>query len=273
MNLRTLVGAVVLAVCLRAAPRPRASSNPAAPPQLPPLPDAAAISAPQIQRWFEAFTVIQAQEALESVRSAVRPVRHPAQSAAGVAAKAPAGAQPDHGRPAQAHQSARPAPTTRRQLADRLKALRDEDERGAAELRRRYEAVDETLDVRQQARFRIFEERMEQQKLELLMRARQNARNAARGRATVQSVQQVNLPRRRGCSCRFSIAAHVHLHLCDARRRGVCGASLRPGEVHEAGRDALSGKLLADPEERRRPRARGRRRARRRSPTPRSTRT
>jgi hypothetical protein len=62
-----------------------------------------------------------------------------------------------------------------------LNGLREADERGAAELKRAYEAVDETLDVRQQARFRVFEERMEQQKLELLMRARQNAR-ASRGR-------------------------------------------------------------------------------------------
>ena len=44
-----------------------------------------------------------------------------------------------------------------------------------------YEGVDESLEVRQQARFRIFEERMEQQKLELLTKARQNAR-AGRGR-------------------------------------------------------------------------------------------
>jgi hypothetical protein len=38
------------------------------------------------------------------------------------------------------------------------------------------------LDFRQQARFRLFEERMEQQKLELLTRARANARAAARDR-------------------------------------------------------------------------------------------
>jgi hypothetical protein len=66
-------------------------------------------------------------------------------------------------------------------LADRLKALHDEEDKAAADVRAAYAAVDETLDVRQQARFRLFEDRMEQQKLELLMRARQNAR-ATRGR-------------------------------------------------------------------------------------------
>ena len=67
-------------------------------------------------------------------------------------------------------------------IMDRLKALRDEDDRAAVDFRKAYEGVDETLDARQQARFRIFEDRMEQQKLELLMRARQNARAAARGK-------------------------------------------------------------------------------------------
>ena len=61
-------------------------------------------------------------------------------------------------------------------IVERLKSFREEEERSAGEIRKAYEAVDETLDPRQQARFRLFEERMEQQKLELLMRARQNAR-------------------------------------------------------------------------------------------------
>ena len=66
-------------------------------------------------------------------------------------------------------------------ITERLKALREEDDRASADLKRAYEGVDETLDIRQQARFRLFEEKMEQQKLELLTRARANAR-AARGR-------------------------------------------------------------------------------------------
>lgn len=64
-------------------------------------------------------------------------------------------------------------------IREKLTALRTEDERGAAELRKAMEGVDEVLDVRQQARFRLFEERLEQRKLELLLRARQNARTPA----------------------------------------------------------------------------------------------
>jgi len=60
-----------------------------------------------------------------------------------------------------------------------LKNLRDVDDRSAADLRHSYDAIDEVLDVPQQARFRIFEETIERRKLDLLMRARQGA--AGRG--------------------------------------------------------------------------------------------
>lgn len=57
-------------------------------------------------------------------------------------------------------------------IRDRLKALEDQDSKGAAELRTAYQGIDEVLDLKQRARFRIFEENMEQRKIELLMRAR-----------------------------------------------------------------------------------------------------
>lgn len=66
-------------------------------------------------------------------------------------------------------------------LRDRLKALRDEEERGAAELRQAQDGVDELLDVRQQAKFRLFEEQMDRKRLDLLMRARQNVRGRKGG--------------------------------------------------------------------------------------------
>ena len=60
-------------------------------------------------------------------------------------------------------------------IRERLKALRDHDDRSAAELRKSYDALDEILDARQQARFRVFELELERRKLDLLMRARQGA--------------------------------------------------------------------------------------------------
>lgn len=67
-------------------------------------------------------------------------------------------------------------------IRDRLKALRDLDEQAAVAIRREYDAVDEVLDVRQQARFRLFEERLERQKLDLLFRARDRAARPAQRR-------------------------------------------------------------------------------------------
>lgn len=61
-------------------------------------------------------------------------------------------------------------------IRERLKNLREHDDRSAAELKRAYDALDEVIDVPQQARFRIFEETIERRKLDLLMRARQGAR-------------------------------------------------------------------------------------------------
>ena len=60
-------------------------------------------------------------------------------------------------------------------LRERLKALREQDDRSAVEMRKAYDALDEVLDVRQQARFRVFEEAIERRKLDLLVRARERA--------------------------------------------------------------------------------------------------
>ena len=140
--------------------------------------DPSALSAAQIQRWFEAFTVLQAQDALSLSEGqygrfvtrfkALQDVRrkHQQQRARMLADLRK---MTDSG-----------APAEDTQIAERLKALKEHDDVGVRALRTAYDGVDETLDLRQQARFRIFEERMEQQKLEMLMRARQNARAAAR---------------------------------------------------------------------------------------------
>jgi hypothetical protein len=64
------------------------------------------------------------------------------------------------------------------QIKAALRQLQDIDERGNAEARKAEDALDQTLDVRQQARFRVFAEQMERRKLELVTRARQ----ANRGR-------------------------------------------------------------------------------------------
>ena len=63
-------------------------------------------------------------------------------------------------------------------LRSRLAELDAHDEQAFTERRDAYRAVDEVLDLRQRARFRAFEQQMERRKLELLMRARQPNRRA-----------------------------------------------------------------------------------------------
>jgi hypothetical protein len=58
-------------------------------------------------------------------------------------------------------------------IKQRLTELQELESRAAAELRQAYNAIDTVLDVRQQARFRIFEEQMERRRLDLVQRARQ----------------------------------------------------------------------------------------------------
>ena len=59
------------------------------------------------------------------------------------------------------------------QIKDRLKALQELEARSGAEVRKAYDGIDQVLDVGQQAKFRVFEEMMERRKLELVTRARQ----------------------------------------------------------------------------------------------------
>ena len=61
---------------------------------------------------------------------------------------------------------------------ERLQELQDLEGRAAAELRRAYDDLDQLLDVRRQARFRVFEQNMERRKLQLMLRARLSRRRA-----------------------------------------------------------------------------------------------
>jgi len=58
-------------------------------------------------------------------------------------------------------------------VRDQMKGMADDDERAQADARKANESIDQILDVRQQAKFRVFEEMMERRKLELVARARQ----------------------------------------------------------------------------------------------------
>jgi hypothetical protein len=64
-------------------------------------------------------------------------------------------------------------------IQNRIRALRELEVRSAGEVQRAYDAIDQSLDVRQQARFRLFEQEIELRKVQLLMRTRQQQQNRA----------------------------------------------------------------------------------------------
>jgi Spy/CpxP family protein refolding chaperone len=59
------------------------------------------------------------------------------------------------------------------ELKERLNALQELETRLPADVKKAYDAIDQVLDLQQQAKFRVFEENMERRKLELVTRARQ----------------------------------------------------------------------------------------------------
>ena len=58
-------------------------------------------------------------------------------------------------------------------VREQMKGLEELDARVQVDVKRAYDAIDQILNVRQQAKFRVFEELMERRKLELVTRARQ----------------------------------------------------------------------------------------------------
>ena len=74
-------------------------------------------------------------------------------------------------------------------IRERLKGLDDLEARAGVEIQQRRTAIDQVLNPFQQARFRIFEETMEQRKIELLMRARQGRGRQAQAPANEEPKQ------------------------------------------------------------------------------------
>jgi hypothetical protein len=64
-------------------------------------------------------------------------------------------------------------------VTSKLKELDDFSARSTDEIRTAYDAIDQSLTLRQRARFRIFEEMMERRKLDLVSRARQQTSRPA----------------------------------------------------------------------------------------------
>jgi hypothetical protein len=136
--------------------------------------DQANIAPAEIQRLFDAYALVQAQDELKlgddqypmflARYKGLQEVRRRAQAERARLVRE------------LVRLSAADARSEEAPLRDGLRALQDLDARTAAETRKAYDGIDQVLDLRQQARFRVFEEQMERRKFDLVMRARQNNR-------------------------------------------------------------------------------------------------
>jgi hypothetical protein len=134
--------------------------------------DDATVSPAEIQRLFDAYVVMQAQQTLQLSDEQFPKFLARVKSLQEVRRRG----QMQRGRMLQELRRLSQTPGQDDALRNQLKALNDLDARLGTEVRQALDGVDQTLDLRQQARFRLFEEQMERRKVDLLMRARQGNR-------------------------------------------------------------------------------------------------
>jgi hypothetical protein len=155
-----------------------AGQQPPASPPAPQSPDARQPTAAEVQTLFDAMVVVQAQKALD-----LTDAQYP-QFVGRLKALQDARRRGQRGRAQILLQLQRltnrnNAAADDAQLRTLLRSLDDLQERTAADVRKAYENLDQALDLRQQARFRVFEEQIERRKFEFLLNARRRARTQA----------------------------------------------------------------------------------------------
>jgi hypothetical protein len=159
-----IAGTVLAGLCLAA---PALAQGP----RQPARPGAARGATPaELQRMFDAYALIQAQDQLGIDDDHYAPFLTRFKALQDLRQRA----QAERGRRlVELRRLANADSVDEPQVTERLAQLDALDERTADAVRDAYAKIDEVLSVRQRARFRIFEEQMERQKIDLLMRARQ----------------------------------------------------------------------------------------------------
>ena len=128
------------------------------------------LSPADIQDQFDAYAIVQAQDALkltdEQFPEFVRRARelHAQRRRARVARIRLIGSL---------NQLLRDSNASDARLSAATKALDDHERASLEQVQKAYAAIDEVLDARQRARFRVLEEQLERKKLDMLFRARQ----------------------------------------------------------------------------------------------------
>ena len=138
--------------------------------------DQPGVTPAEIQRMFEAYALVQAQEQLK-----LSDEKYPQFLVKFKALQdARRRTQQDRNRLLQELRRFANDGGADARIKEQLKMLDDLDVRARGDLQKAYDAVDSVLDARQQAKFRLFEEQMERRKIELLIRARQANRQQKR---------------------------------------------------------------------------------------------
>ncbi len=165
----TAVVALAVGVCAQTLP-PRPGE---------PVVDPARMSPREVHRLFDAYAAMQAQERLQLSDAQYALFLPRLQALLDVRRQSLANRQRLVAELGRVSAGGPNRPAHAGVLRDTLRQLRAFEDQAALDLRHAYDAIDHVLDVRQQARFRVFEDHIERRKVELLMRARQNVRNRA----------------------------------------------------------------------------------------------
>jgi hypothetical protein len=136
---------------------------------------ASGITPGELEKWFDSWVLLQAQDSLKLSDAqfprflqrlrALQDVRRRHQQSRRQLVVA-------------LTQLVKAQPFDEAQAKERLKALTDLDLRGAEEVRKAAESLNEVMDTLQQARFRLLEDTVERKKIDLLLRARRAAQPA-----------------------------------------------------------------------------------------------
>lgn len=130
---------------------------------------AGGLPAPEVERLFDGYVAMQAQEALQ-----LTDAQFPQFLARlkGLQQARRRNLMERRQVVAELNRALKASPADEGALREGLRKLRDLQARNADEIRKAYDAIDEVLEVPQQARFRVFEESVERRKFDLVLRAR-----------------------------------------------------------------------------------------------------
>src|SRR5919198_6119442 len=142
-----------------------------------PAPAADGVSPAEVQRMFDSYALMQAQEQLKISDEAFPKFLSRFKALQDVRRKT----QQERTRMVvELRQTVNQEKPDEAKLKEILKAMDDLEARAQADVKKASEAIDEVLDIPQQAKFRVFEENMERRKLDLVMRARASRNQANR---------------------------------------------------------------------------------------------